>query len=244
MANPIFAPQPPAAALEVVQDRAAARCLLHPVRLRIVEHLVSPDSASGVGRRLKLPRQKVNYHLRELERHGLVRLVREARHGAGTERRLQARARAYALGPRLLGRLSADRALAEGEAPEVRIVTALTRAVRDLTSAAANLGGGGISGADEVAGAGEAPGTGEEAREGGAAGASQAAAMEVDLVVADGTALRDLAQDLQNAVEFLSERYRSATGLSCHLVLAVHPAASYGASLPPPIAGDQPTKGD
>ena len=34
-----------------------------------------------------LPRQKVNYHLRALERHGLVELVQERRKGNVTERR-------------------------------------------------------------------------------------------------------------------------------------------------------------
>jgi len=209
-------PHPPAAALEVVQDREAARCLLHPVRLRIVEHLVGPDSASGVARRLKLPRQRVNYHLRELERHGLVRLVQEETHGAGTERRLQAQARAYALGPRLLGRLSADRSLSGEETPEARILRALTRAIRELAAAGAGAS------ADE--------GKGTNTR------VDEAVAVEVDVVVADAEAMRDFTQDLQRAVELLSERYRTVTGPSCHVVLAAHPAAPFAASLPPPIA--------
>ncbi len=36
---------------------------------------MEPDSASGIARRLSLPRQTVNYHLRELEKEGFVEFV-------------------------------------------------------------------------------------------------------------------------------------------------------------------------
>jgi DNA-binding transcriptional ArsR family regulator len=56
------------AAIQVVQSAALAERLLKPERLQILQQLAQPDSAAGVAKRLKLPRQTVNYHLRELER--------------------------------------------------------------------------------------------------------------------------------------------------------------------------------
>jgi DNA-binding transcriptional ArsR family regulator len=81
------------------------------LRRRILDSLDEPDSATGVGRRLGVPRQKVNYHLRELERAGLVELAEERRRRGFVERRLRAIARdrfssAYLVG--LARRLAED----------------------------------------------------------------------------------------------------------------------------------------
>jgi DNA-binding transcriptional ArsR family regulator len=83
--------------------RAAA--LLHPLRLRILDALREPDSAAGLARRFRLPRQKVNYHVRELARtHFLERAGRRRRRNM-IERRFRATAQGYILSPELLGRL-------------------------------------------------------------------------------------------------------------------------------------------
>ena len=68
-------------ALEVVRQPDAAAALLDPVRQRLLAELAEPDSASGLARRLRLPRQRINYHLRALESAGLVELVEERRKG-------------------------------------------------------------------------------------------------------------------------------------------------------------------
>jgi DNA-binding Lrp family transcriptional regulator len=67
-----------------------------------------PISASGLARRLHLPRQQVNYHVRELERRGLARLVKERKVGNCTERLMQAVATRFVLSQEMLGRLAAD----------------------------------------------------------------------------------------------------------------------------------------
>ena len=54
--------------IEMIQQDSQAIALLHPLRRRILEALRQPDSAAGLARRLHLPRQKVNYHVRELAR--------------------------------------------------------------------------------------------------------------------------------------------------------------------------------
>ena len=62
-------------------------------RLRLVRELVEPDSAAGLAKRLGLPRQRLNYHLRELEAAGLLELVEERRRGNCVERIVRAVAR-------------------------------------------------------------------------------------------------------------------------------------------------------
>ena len=58
--------------------------------------------------RLELPRQKVNYHLKELERHGLVELAEERRKGNVTERVYRAIAASYVISPSVLAAVSPD----------------------------------------------------------------------------------------------------------------------------------------
>ena len=94
--------------VEVIRSPAAAAAALAPVRARILAELREPGSAAEVAQRVGLPRQKVNYHLRALEAHGLVALAEERRHGGLTERRLQATAAAYVVAPGALGAAAPD----------------------------------------------------------------------------------------------------------------------------------------
>ena len=65
--------------VEVIDDPAAAVAALEPVRARLLAELARPGSASTLAGQIGLTRQRVNYHLRTLEAHGLVKLVREQR---------------------------------------------------------------------------------------------------------------------------------------------------------------------
>ena len=96
----------PTEELRVLQSLASVSAVLSPIRLRLLENLGEPDSAAGLARRLDLPRQKVNYHLRTLEREGLVELVEERQRRGCVERRLRNSARALVVSPTLLGRLA------------------------------------------------------------------------------------------------------------------------------------------
>jgi DNA-binding transcriptional ArsR family regulator len=90
---------PPSLAVIAAPDQAAA--LLKPlVRLRILERLRKPDSATGVATALGLPRQRVGYHLKELEHRGLVRHAADRRKGNCIERVLHASAGRYLISPR------------------------------------------------------------------------------------------------------------------------------------------------
>src|SRR5262245_33406040 len=94
--------------LDVIDNPSRAAVLLDPLRLRLLEELREPDSASGLARRLHLPLQKINYHLRELEKQQLVELVAERRRGNCMERVVRATARTYVISPAALGGLGAD----------------------------------------------------------------------------------------------------------------------------------------
>src|ERR1700749_458418 len=85
-----------------------AAAALSPFRLGLLQGLQQPESASGRAARLALPRQQVNYHLRELERGGFIELA-EARPRRGCTERIM----------RLTSRVSFPRA-DETAPPEVR----------------------------------------------------------------------------------------------------------------------------
>jgi DNA-binding transcriptional ArsR family regulator len=95
--------------VEVIEDPAAAVVALDPVRARLLAELTVPASAAALAARVGLARQKVNYHLRTLEAHGLVEPAGERRWGGLTERLLVASAASYLVSPAALGRVEADR---------------------------------------------------------------------------------------------------------------------------------------
>lgn len=121
-------------AVSFVRDTGRAAALLDPLRLRMLEHLRQPDSASGLARRLHLPRQKVNYHLRELEKQRLVKLVEERRKGNCVERVLRTTAIAYVIDPATLGKLALDPSQVQDRFSSAYLVAIAARAIRDLAT--------------------------------------------------------------------------------------------------------------
>jgi DNA-binding transcriptional ArsR family regulator len=94
--------------IQVIDDPAAATVALEPVRSRLLSELAVPTSAATLATRVGLARQKVNYHLRALEAHGLVRLAEERKWGGLTERLLVATAASYVVSPGALGPVAID----------------------------------------------------------------------------------------------------------------------------------------
>lgn len=95
-------------AIAIVEGPNRAASILKPLRRQILEHLRDPDSAAGVAAALDLPRQRVGYHVRQLEKQGLIRQVGERRKGGCVERLMQTTARHYAIGPAALGALGTN----------------------------------------------------------------------------------------------------------------------------------------
>src|SRR2546429_712853 len=65
----------------VLDTTAQLAAITHPTRLRILDALRAADSAAGVARRLGEPRQRVNHHVRELAKAGLLLEAGERRKG-------------------------------------------------------------------------------------------------------------------------------------------------------------------
>lgn len=81
--------------IQVLEGSEALQVLGNPLRVQILEALREPSSAAAVARQIGQPRQKVNYHLKELEGAGLVRQIRERRVGNFVESIFQAVARSF-----------------------------------------------------------------------------------------------------------------------------------------------------
>jgi len=94
--------------IQVIDDPAAAAVALEPTRSRLLSELAAPISAATLATRVGLARQKVNYHLRALETHGLVELADKRKWGGLTERLLVATAASYVVSPRALGPIAVD----------------------------------------------------------------------------------------------------------------------------------------
>jgi DNA-binding transcriptional ArsR family regulator len=89
-------------AVHVVQDPRHAAMLAAPVRQRILGALAEPGSATTVAQALGLSRQLVAYHVRQLETHGYVELVREEPRRGCTERIVRRTAQYLVASPSVL----------------------------------------------------------------------------------------------------------------------------------------------
>lgn len=88
-----------ASTVHVVRDAEALLALGHPIRVKALESLREPASAAEVARRIRQPRQKVNYHLKQLEQAGLVKRSGERRTGNFVETLYQSAASSFVVSP-------------------------------------------------------------------------------------------------------------------------------------------------
>jgi DNA-binding transcriptional ArsR family regulator len=116
----------------VIDDPAAAEASLDPVRARLLSELAVPGSAAALADKVGLPRQNVNYHLKALERHGLIELVDERKKGNVTERVLRATAVSYVISPSALAALQPDPSRSPDRLSARWLIALAARAVRDV----------------------------------------------------------------------------------------------------------------
>ena len=128
------------AAVEFVDKENRAATVLHPLRLRILRALAEPGSASDLARQFRLPRQRVNYHVRELARAGFLRRVGQRRKGGMIERRYVASARSYVLSPALLGGLGGDAAELEDRFSATYLLALASRMQAEVAQAVRDAG--------------------------------------------------------------------------------------------------------
>ncbi|MFN8590361.1 MAG: helix-turn-helix domain-containing protein [Thermomicrobiales bacterium] len=116
----------------VIADPDAAMAALDPIRNRLLVELAEPASAATLGERLGLPRQKVNYHLRQLEEHGLVHEASSRQWGGLKERLLVASAGSFLVSPEALGPAAADPARTPPQLSASYLLALAGRVVREM----------------------------------------------------------------------------------------------------------------
>ena len=118
--------------LDVIHEPEAAMSALDATRGRLLAELREPASAAELSSRLGIPRQKINYHLRTLEAHGLVEVARTRRWGGLTERLVVAKARSYVISPGALGPVAVDPSLDVDRLSASYLIALAARAIREL----------------------------------------------------------------------------------------------------------------
>ncbi|WP_344821209.1 helix-turn-helix domain-containing protein [Actinocorallia longicatena] len=116
----------------VIEDPAAAEVSLDPMRSRLLAELTEPCSATMLAAKVGLPRQKVNYHLKTLEAHGLVELVEERRKGNVNERIMRATASSYVISPTALASVQPDPSRSPDSLSASWLLAVAARMVRDV----------------------------------------------------------------------------------------------------------------
>jgi DNA-binding transcriptional ArsR family regulator len=191
-----------AAPVHVVDDPEVLAVLGHPLRIRILEALREPASAATVAREVGQPRQNVNYHLKELERAGLVVPVEERRVRNFIETRYQAVARSFVVSPQIAWadprRIDALRSQHSLE----RLVLVGEQVQRD---AAALLDRAAFDG-EQIA----------------------SAAVEVDVHFADERDRAAFLDEYLQAIRELTARHGARDGLPYKVVVAAYPIADTG----------------
>jgi DNA-binding transcriptional ArsR family regulator len=188
--------------VHVVEDIEALQVLGHPLRVRILELLREPGSAATIARELGETRQKVNYHLKELQRVGLVEPVGERRAGNFIETLYEAAGRSFLVAPSVAW-------------SDPRRVDALRHqhSLENLVTVGARLQRDAISLLDRAAFDGEQ---------------IASAAVEADVHFADERDRAAFLEEYLAAVQKLCDRYGARGGLPYRVVLAAHPASEPG----------------
>lgn len=120
--------------LEVIQRPETAATALKGTRRALLAALAEPDSAAGLARRLGLPRQRLNYHLKALEGCGLLECVEERRKGNCTERILRTTARAFVISPDALGALGPTPEAAQDRFSASYVVAVAARTITEVSA--------------------------------------------------------------------------------------------------------------
>jgi len=119
--------------IEVIDDPAAATVALDPIRSKLLSELAEPASAATLSTRVGITRQKVNYHLRTLEAHGLVKVAEERLWGGLKERLMVATAAAYIVSPATMGKVAVTPEQSRDRLSAGYLVALAARAIRELS---------------------------------------------------------------------------------------------------------------
>ncbi len=202
----------PIAACLPVDDPRHAAILLDPLKQRMLELLREPKSATEIARDLGKPRQRIGYHVRQLEAAKLIRSVQARRKGNCLEKKLQAVAKHFVITPDALGDLAPDSVTTGNHFSSAYLVAVAARSLREVARLA-----------DQADRAGKSLPT---------------LTLDVDLEFQSASEQREFANQLNQAVEELAGKYTQTSDDSeakvrkFRLVVSTYPkpAEPYGAS--------------
>lgn len=127
------------ASVRVVDDPRHAALLAAPVRQRILEALAEPGSATTLASALGLSRQLVAYHVRQLETHGYVELVREEQRRGCVERIVRRKTEYLVASPSVLAP-GIDPARVKDKFSSTYLIALASRMAREVSEAQAAAG--------------------------------------------------------------------------------------------------------
>lgn len=185
-----------AASVQIIHESETAHVLLQPVRIQILERLAAPASATSLASEIGLPRQQVNYHLRELERAGLVEFTEERRRGNCVERLYRSVADSFVIAPKAVGGLRPDARTMRDRGSSDYLVAIGARMIEDI----------------------------DQLRSKPSARVATLA-IESTIAFDSDSARADFAEDLARAVTALAAKYHTEGAAPYRLVCAVHPEA-------------------
>lgn len=91
-----------------IEDAEQAQVLLHPLRLDLLKRMDEPRTCPELAAQFDTTPQKIYYHVKALEKAGLVEKTEEKRVRGVVEGYYQARARSYWLAPKLVGQIGGE----------------------------------------------------------------------------------------------------------------------------------------
>ncbi|MBZ0279514.1 MAG: helix-turn-helix domain-containing protein [Anaerolineae bacterium] len=92
-----------------IEDVDRAMTLLHPLRIDLLKRMDEPRTCPDLARAFDTTPQKIYYHVKALEKAGLVEKTAEKRVRGAVEGYYQARARSYWLAPKLVGQIGGEK---------------------------------------------------------------------------------------------------------------------------------------
>lgn len=222
----------PVAAVAWLESPDQVAKALTPLRRRLLERLRTPASAAELAPEFGQTRQRLNYHLRLLERLGLVELIELRRRRGFVERVLRTVGAEFIVDPGLVG---PDPRPAPHEGTD-----ALPEAPTDPPPGAGASPAAGVARADRHAADHLVRAAAETVRTVGRMSSAATGGgtrlltftVETDVRFAGPADVHRFTDELAEAVEALAARYQSPTGRSYRLLVAGHPTARFDSQIP------------
>lgn len=194
--------------LAIVDDVGAVKAALTPFRRDLLIRLREPGSAATLGEALKLPRQKIGYHLRVLEKAGLIAAAGTRQRRGFTEKLYETCGDALIVDPMILAPPDYDRADKQDRFAAEHLVRTAAGMVHDVSRM-----------------------QGDAAREGSRL---LTFTIEADVAFAHPSDIDRFTARLSDALsEIAADFAPSGTGRRYRVTIAGHPAV--GTRTPPPI---------